>query len=173
MPPAQSRQDSPVCDAERPAASTMPSCRCSGLSSSSISRCIASTAGSPSSSDQRPAPFHDTFASAWVASAPTPAIAAGTAEPTARNLDATATPHDSPSADRPTMEKVMPPPYAGVDRVLRGSPSCPIRPTATLFRGRRLRRGALLRGRGLVRAQSLRLLGDDVLRLGQVVGLFV
>src|SRR5690349_19160773 len=39
--------------------------------------------------------------------APTPATAAGTAEPTARNFDATATPHDSPSADRATIEKVM------------------------------------------------------------------
>ena len=48
-----------------------------------------------------------TFASAWVAIAPTWATAAGTAAPTARNLEATATPHDSPSADRATMEKVM------------------------------------------------------------------
>src|SRR4051812_45688466 len=39
--------------------------------------------------------------------APTPATAAGTAEPTARNFDATATPHDSPSEDRATIEKVM------------------------------------------------------------------
>src|SRR3954453_14183580 len=39
--------------------------------------------------------------------APTPATAAGTAEPTARNFDATATPHDSPSADLATIEKVM------------------------------------------------------------------
>src|SRR3954452_5973621 len=39
--------------------------------------------------------------------APTPATAAGTAEPTARNLEATATPHDSPSAERATIEKVM------------------------------------------------------------------
>src|SRR4051794_33793167 len=41
--------------------------------------------------------------------APIPATAAGTALPTARNLDATATPHDSPSAERATIEKVMRP----------------------------------------------------------------
>ena len=33
--------------------------------------------------------------------------AAGTADPTARNLEATATPQDSPSAERATIEKVM------------------------------------------------------------------
>ena len=44
-----------------------------------------------------------------VAIAPMPATAAGTAEPTARNLEATATPHDSPSAERATIEKVMAP----------------------------------------------------------------
>src|SRR6478735_5997166 len=43
--------------------------------------------------------------------APTPATAAGTAEPTARNLEATATPQDSPSAERATIEKVMIGPY--------------------------------------------------------------
>lgn len=47
------------------------------------------------------------LASAWVAMAPTPAAAAGTAEPTARNLEATATPQDSPSSDRATIEKVI------------------------------------------------------------------
>src|SRR5262249_43329863 len=38
---------------------------------------------------------------------PTPACAAGTAAPTARNLDATATPYCWPSADRAAIEKVM------------------------------------------------------------------
>jgi hypothetical protein len=36
-----------------------------------------------------------------------PATAAGTAEPTARNLDATAMPQDWPSSERATIEKVM------------------------------------------------------------------
>ena len=36
-----------------------------------------------------------------------PATAAGTAAPTARNLEATATPQDSPSVERATMENVM------------------------------------------------------------------
>ena len=44
---------------------------------------------------------------AWVATAPIPATAAGTGEPTARNLEATATPQDSPSSERATIEKVM------------------------------------------------------------------
>ena len=39
--------------------------------------------------------------------APTPATAAGTADPTARNFEATATPHDSPSADLATIENVI------------------------------------------------------------------
>ena len=47
------------------------------------------------------------MASAWVAMAPTPATAAGTAEPTARNFEATAIPQDSPSADLATIENVM------------------------------------------------------------------
>jgi hypothetical protein len=38
--------------------------------------------------------------------APMPATAAGTTEPTARNLEATATPQDSPSSERATIEKV-------------------------------------------------------------------
>src|SRR6478672_241345 len=53
--------------------------------------------------------------------APTPATAAGTADPTARNLEATATPHDSPSADRATIEKVMPRTLAAS----RPIPGCP------------------------------------------------
>ena len=47
------------------------------------------------------------MASAWVAIAPMPATAAGTTEPTARNFEATATPQDSPSSERATIEKVM------------------------------------------------------------------
>src|SRR6478609_8046783 len=39
--------------------------------------------------------------------APIPATAAGTADPTARNLEATATPQDSPSSDLATIENVM------------------------------------------------------------------
>src|SRR3954452_859187 len=72
-----------------------------------MSRCSVTAAVAPSSSIARARDFQATFASAWVAIAPTPATAAGTAEPTARNFDATATPHDSPSADRATIENVM------------------------------------------------------------------
>jgi hypothetical protein len=41
-----------------------------------------------------------------VATAPTPALAQGTTEPTARNFDWTATPKESVSGSKPTMEKV-------------------------------------------------------------------
>ena len=56
---------------------------------------------------QRRCPCRRRWRPAWVAMAPTPATAAGTADPTARNFDATATPHDSPSADLATIENVM------------------------------------------------------------------
>jgi hypothetical protein len=46
------------------------------------------------------------LASACVATAPTPARAHGTTEPTARNLDWTATPRESVSGSKATMEKV-------------------------------------------------------------------
>src|SRR5690606_39824640 len=42
----------------------------------------------------------------WVATAPTPARAHDTTAPTARNLDATATPRSPVSASNPTIEKV-------------------------------------------------------------------
>jgi hypothetical protein len=46
------------------------------------------------------------LASACVATAPTPARAHGTTEPTARNLDWTATPNESVSKSKAAMEKV-------------------------------------------------------------------
>src|SRR3954465_3782801 len=72
-----------------------------------MSRCSVTAAVAPSSNIARARDFQATFASARGATAPMPATAAGTTEPTARNFDATATPHDSPSADRATIEKVM------------------------------------------------------------------
>ena len=57
---------------------------------------------------------------AWVATAPTPATAAGQTAPTARNFEATATPQDSPSVDLATMENVMASPYRRAE-----SPVCP------------------------------------------------
>lgn len=40
-----------------------------------------------------------TLAKAWVAIAPAFALAHGTSDPTARNFDATATPHSGPAGD--------------------------------------------------------------------------
>src|SRR5512142_741121 len=48
------------------------------------------------------------FASACVATAPAPARAHGTTEPTARNFEATATPRSPVSGSRATIEKVTP-----------------------------------------------------------------
>src|SRR6476646_3737878 len=71
--------------------------------------------------------------------APTCATAAGTTAPTARNLEATATPHDSPSVERATMENVM----AGAYDLRLGSPRgltvCP-RPRLKLEDGTVLQR---------------------------------
>src|SRR6266498_4873061 len=47
---------------------------------------------------------------AWVATAPSPARPHGTAEPTARNFEATAIPHDAEEESNPTIEKVIAPP---------------------------------------------------------------
>ena len=105
--PAQGRHASPVCAAALPSRSTRPTCRWAAASSSSTIRSRATSAVAPSSSRDRASPFQATFASAWVATAPMPATAAGTTDPTARNFEATATPHDSPSSERATMEKVM------------------------------------------------------------------
>src|SRR4051812_32523147 len=60
--------------------------------------------------------------------APTPATAAGTADPTARNLEATATPHDSPSVERATIENVMAATLAGPPRRSRRRVSAVTRP---------------------------------------------
>jgi hypothetical protein len=68
---------------------------------------MTASAGWPSASIVSPSALYAVFASAWVAIAPTPARAAGTTAPTARNFDAVATPQVSPSGDWATIEKVM------------------------------------------------------------------
>jgi hypothetical protein len=71
-----------------------------------VSVATVSAAPEPAASNARPSAAYDTLAMAWVAMAPTPRRAAGTTEPTAMNLLATATPKASPV--RATIEKVMP-----------------------------------------------------------------
>src|SRR3954452_20515804 len=106
-PPAQSRQSAPVYVAAPPAASTIPACRSARLSSASVSSSSTCCAVRPWASRSRPRVLYDRLGSDWVATAPTCARAAGTAAPTAKNFEATATPHDSPSSDRATIENVM------------------------------------------------------------------
>src|SRR5687767_11483433 len=76
--------------------------------------------------------------------APMPATAAGTADPTARNLEATATPHVLPSAERATIEKVMAGNPSRTSFVVAAMPTS----SDDVPRGDRERRGAATRGTG-------------------------
>ena len=75
-----------------PFASTRPICRSSAPGSPATSRRTTSSAGTPCESSRSASSRQATFASAWVATAPAPARAAGTMAPTAGNFDWTATP---------------------------------------------------------------------------------
>jgi hypothetical protein len=76
------------------------------LWSSFFSASRASLADFPSPSSSTPLVPSVTLTAAWVATAPAPALAYGTTAPTARYLDATATPHSFRSGSYATMEKV-------------------------------------------------------------------
>ncbi len=89
---AWSKQRFPVNAAAFPFASTRPICRSSAPGSPATSRRTTSSAGTPCESSRSASSRQATFASAWVATAPTPARAAGTMAPTAGNFDWTATP---------------------------------------------------------------------------------
>src|SRR5690606_12440758 len=65
-----------------------------------------SSAPRPRAIRSRPRGPKTVLAYDWVATAPTPARAHDTTAPTARNLDATATPRSPVSASNPTIEKV-------------------------------------------------------------------
>ena len=60
----------------------------------------------PPAISARPSGPKEVFAHAWVATAPTPALAHGTTAPTARNLDCTAMPRSPVAGSRATIEKV-------------------------------------------------------------------
>ena len=74
--------------------------------SASTSAASAPCASAPLSRSARPSGPYRTLAYDWVAIAPTPARAHGTTDPTARNLDWTATPRSPVTPSRATMEYV-------------------------------------------------------------------
>jgi hypothetical protein len=97
--------------APSPVAPTTPTWRWStGPASPAISARTVSVAAMPVPSRASACGRYARFAYDWVATAPTSASAAGTAAPAARNLLATATPSAVPSAERATIENVMPRP---------------------------------------------------------------
>ena len=85
-PPAQARHASPVCVAAPPAASTIPAWRVPRSGSAATRRARASAAPIPDARSARPSGPYATLADACVATAPTPARALGTTEPTAEEL---------------------------------------------------------------------------------------
>ena len=105
-PPAQGMHCSPVKVADRPCMSTTPTWRWEAMASACVSRSITSTGATPCASSRRPSGPYERLANAWVATAPTPAWAQGTITPTARNLEATATPHSWASGSAAAIEKV-------------------------------------------------------------------
>src|SRR5439155_1156278 len=106
MPPAQSEQSFPVKLALLPRASTIPICRCALPESAASSVRIASGAGFPARRSVSPIGPKDSLVEAWVAIAPTPASAQGTAIPTLNARDWTATPSSCVTESYATMEKV-------------------------------------------------------------------
>src|SRR5262249_9052319 len=106
-PPAHSMQPSPVKVAPPPWASTTPSWRCARPSSGAVSRSTASFAERPWRSTARPSRPQRGLAWDCVAIAPACGSAPGPIEPTARNLDWTATPHWPASRSHATIEYVL------------------------------------------------------------------
>ena len=92
----------------RPAASTIPACRVPRSGSAATRRARASARRDPGCEERQARRARTpTFADACVATAPTPARALGTTEPTARNFDATAIPRSPVEASRATIENVI------------------------------------------------------------------
>ena len=99
-------QPSPVWTAPRPAASTTATCRMCALSSTaSRSRSAASGAAPPPSASSSRGPYAGS-ATDCVATAPTPARAQLTTEPTENQCDCTATPSSPDAGSRATIEYV-------------------------------------------------------------------
>src|SRR5262249_6174737 len=133
-PPAQAKHAPPVCDADPPWASTTPAWRWLRSGSAFTRRSSTWPADMPLARRARPPGPYVTFAYDCVAIAPTPACGHGTAAPTARNFDWTATPRSPVAGSSATMEYVMRRGYPrGGDRPHRG-PSVPERTSMVRLR---------------------------------------
>src|SRR5262249_14121131 len=104
--PAQSKHFLPVKVADRPFASTIPTCRSCRSASSRPMIERTSCGVAPSSKSWSPFVPKSELEKDWVATAPTPAFAYGTATRTLGNFDCTATPRSPLEGSRATMEKV-------------------------------------------------------------------
>ncbi len=92
--------------AERPRASTTPTWRCESSGSSRPMIVRTSSGVAPSASSCRPFVPNSELMYDWVATAPTPAFAHGTAARTFGNFDWTATPRSPLAGSRAAIEKV-------------------------------------------------------------------
>ncbi len=104
--PAHAEQSAPVWAALRPCVSTIPTCRCAIPESASRSARSTSGAGLPFRSIASPSGPNDSLVDAWVAIAPVPASAHGTAMPTLNARDWTATPISCVTESYATIENV-------------------------------------------------------------------
>jgi hypothetical protein len=90
----------------RPFASTIPTCLRSRMSSGFKSDSITVCGSAPVARSSSPFGPKVVLPNAWVAIAPIPAFAQGTTEPTAKNLDCTATPSSPVAGSKATIEYV-------------------------------------------------------------------
>ena len=102
--PACSMQRIPVCTATLPPWSTSATCRTASPGSSEMSCWSAAGALCPSRIRSSPRGPNDTSGIDWVATAPTPASAQLTTEPTLKKCDCTATPSSPLDGSLATME---------------------------------------------------------------------
>src|SRR3990170_3477490 len=125
--PAHALHSFPVYDAASPRASTTPTCRFPRSSSLAVSARITCVGVIPRLSIASPRGPYEVFAYACVATAPTPALAQGTAVPTAGNFDSTATPRSPVFGSQAAMLNVIhrqkTPPAHEVSRGERGRQS--------------------------------------------------
>src|SRR5262245_43539952 len=99
-------QDLPVWVATPPFASTIPTCRTSRPASPATSAASASGAARPAFISERPSGPYEGSTNDWVATAPTPASAQGTIDPTENQWLWTATPRSPVAGSRATIEYV-------------------------------------------------------------------
>jgi hypothetical protein len=102
--PASAMQQSPVCAAARPWASTIPTWRTCCRASAVTSAASARSGGRPARMSSSPSGPYERSENDWLATAPTPDSAQGTTEPTANAFVCTATPSSPVAESRATRE---------------------------------------------------------------------